>query len=78
MDTLVWAFHNVGGNKQAAINHILRIGFGVLSDPDARKLGRALSSFRDEAVEEDDEEKLQFFHTICKSQTLREITNLHI
>ena len=78
MDTLVWALRNAGGDKQAVINHLLRIGFSILSDPDARKLGRTLSHLRDEAVEEDDEDKLQFFHVVRRSKTLRDITNLHV
>ena len=78
MDTLVWALQNAGGNKQAVVNHLLRIGFSILSDPDARKLGRALSSLRDEAVEEEDQDKLAFFNVIRRSDTLRDITNLHV
>lgn len=78
MDTLVWALQNAGGNKQAVINHLLRIGFGILSDPDARKLGRALSSLRDKAIEEEDQDKLDFFLAVRKSRTLRDITNLHV
>jgi hypothetical protein len=77
-DTLIWALKNAGGGKQAVINHILRLGFNILSDPDARKLGRALADLRDEAVEESDQEKLEFVKAVRKSRTLRDVTNLHV
>jgi hypothetical protein len=78
MDMLIWAIQNAGGHKVAVVNHLLRIGFSILSDPDARKLGRALSSLRDDAIAEDDQEKLDYFRDIRRSRSLRDITNLHV
>ena len=78
MDTLIFAIRNAGGDKQAVVNHILRVGFSILSDPDARKLGRALAHLRDEAKEEADQEKLHLFNAVRGSRTLRDLTNLHV
>lgn len=78
METLIWALKYSGGNRVAVINQLLRIGFVVLSDPDARTLGRALSELRDNAIEERDREKLEFFEAIRDSQTLKYLSDLHV
>lgn len=77
-DTLIWAIRNAGGNRISVVNHILRLGFSVLSDRDARRLGNVLREVRDEAKFESNGEKMQFFEQVRTSQTLREMPNLHI
>ena len=76
MDTVVWALRNAGGNKKAVITHLLRLGFAVMSDPDARKLGRALSNMRDEAMQQDDEETMELFQFVRQSTIVRGATNV--
>jgi hypothetical protein len=78
INTLIFALRNSGGDKLPVVNHILRLGFNILSDPDARKLGRALAELRDEAVHESDQEKLQLVHSVRRSNTLCDVTNLHV
>lgn len=78
MDVMIWAIENAQDNKIAVVNQLLRIGFSVISDSEARVLGRALSWLRDEAVQEKDEAKLEFFNSIRKCKTLRRAHNLHV
>lgn len=76
IDNVIWALQHAGGNRTAVVTHLLRLGFEVMSDPDARKLGRALSNLRDEAVSEDDEEKMNFFQSIKKSTIISGARNV--
>jgi len=78
MDTVIWALDNAGGNKKAVVTHLLRLGFVFMTDHEARKLGRGLSRMRDEAAQEHDMEKMEFFHSIRNCTFLRGVRNFYI
>ncbi len=70
VDTLLWALRNAGGDKLATVNHILRLGFTVMSDRDGRRVQKELAELRDEAEQEGDQEKFDFVRDVLNSQTL--------
>ncbi|PMD27778.1 hypothetical protein NA56DRAFT_640553 [Hyaloscypha hepaticicola] len=58
--TLIWSFRNAGGDKNATVNHILRIGLSQLPTRDIEKIGRGLADMQNEAEHEGDQAKLRF------------------
>lgn len=78
IETVVWALQHAGGNRGAVVTHLLRLIFHELTDSEARKLGRALSSLRDDAVQDGDQAKLEFFHFVRNSEILKSARNLYV
>lgn len=70
-DTFLWAFRNSGGDKIATVNQLLRIAPGtVMTDAELTIFEKELGEMRDEAEQEDDEEKRGFVKEILGSQSL--------
>jgi hypothetical protein len=62
--TLIWSFRNAGGDKNATVNHILRIGLSQLPTRDIEKIERGLADMQNEAEQEGDQAKLRFVKRI--------------
>ena len=60
VQTLIWTFRNAGGDKNATVNHILRIGLSQVPTRDIGKIKRELADMQNEAEQEGDQAKLRF------------------
>lgn len=70
VQTLIWSFRNAGGDKNATVNHILKIGLSQVPTRDIGKIRRELADMQNEAEQEGDKAKLKFVKEIKEYSSL--------